>query len=552
MPVLLSTSYLRRSFQLVLRLDPDGMSQEEAFDRAGNIIYEWARLKFAKIFRNMPARKQTYDEKSHGDELGAILKPEEGTFILRCAHPDGRIPGRLWITDVSLKRTAPEDGGAEGAYLLAVRLSVSSLQSCMEEVPFSCPDFVKAIADSIGLTDGLRLTRHPRLLSGREEVDRFIAFLGSGERRMPVVLLTPCVRPEDAPCGGYMMDGAQMAADLFGAAHVFQITQEANAYLTECLGRQWSAFDGTVRTYYPGLSFETSDCYQHPLLTRQRIRLRDVAESDDPALCMHEIEEYVRNHTLAQHILWEKLGVDFYLTAHQKELQRQRAASSQSRRDLIASYEEQLEQLQKQSDENLSLADSYAKDSELLRAESEQQLQLIQKLKMQISTLRYRLEEATGQSTDVNVPTDGGYGDIADWIAEHYPDRLALHPRGARSLKTASYADPSLVYRCLKLLATHYYDYRMGMINYEQFSAACKEVDPGLEERGAITDTAAGMQGEEYYVMYRGRRRKLERHLTKGVSKDRRYCLRIYFFWDDQDQIVVIGDLPHHLDTSIT
>lgn len=37
-----------------------------------------------------------------------------------------------------------------------------------------------------------------------------------------------------------------------------------------------------------------------------------------------------------------------------------------------------------------------------------------------------------------------------------------------------------------------------------------------------------------------------------GVSKDRRYCLRIYFFWDDQDQIVVIGDLPHHLDTSDT
>lgn len=439
MPVLLSTSYLRRSFQIMSRLDPEGMSQEEAFERAGNIVYEWARLKFANIFRNMPARKQTFDDKSHGDELGTICKPEEGIFILRCAHPDSRIPGRLWITDVELKKAA-WDGAEEPAYLLAVRLSVSSLQSCAEDVPFSCPSFVRSIAASVGLTDGVRIARHVHMLSEEEDVDRFIAFLESAERRMPVVLLTPCIRPEDASHGGYMMDAERMAGDLFGVAHVFQITREANDYLSERLGRQWSAFDGTVRTYYPDLSFENSDCYQHPLLTRQSIRLRDVVESDDPDLCMHEIEEYVRNHVLARHILWEKQGIDFYLTAHQRELQRQRAASSQSRRDLIDSYEEQLEQLQKQSDENLSLADSYAKDSELLREEGEQQRQLIQQLKSQIAALRYQLEEATGESTDVNVPTDGGYGDIPDWIAKHYPDKLTLHPRGARSLKAACYA----------------------------------------------------------------------------------------------------------------
>ena len=77
-------------------------------------------------------------------------------------------------------------------------------------------------------------------------------------------------------------------------------------------------------------------------------------------------------------------------------------------------------------------------------------------------------------------------------------------------------------------------------------------MDPGLAEGGSITDAAAGMQGDSYFLQYNGKKRKLERHLTKGNSKDRRYCLRIYFFWDDQDQVVVIGDLPHHLDTSTT
>lgn len=326
----------------------------------------------------------------------------------------------------------------------------------------------------------------------------------------------------------------------------------SNRDLTNCIGRQWSAFDGTVRTYYPRLSFENSDCYQHPLLTRQSIYLRSVSPSDDPDLCMHEIEGYVQNYVLAQHIQWDEIGIDFYLITYQNALREQRASSSQSRKDLIASYEDQLEQLQKQSDENLSLADSYANDYEKLSEEYDQQRQLIAQLKVQVASLRYQLEEATGEPTDQNVPIDGNYIDIGDWIATYYPDKLKLLSRAARSLKTACYENTSLVFECLKLLATRYYDYRMGTISYEQFTAACKAVDPGLEERGAITDVAAGMQGDEYFVQYQGKRRKLERHLAKGNSKDRRYCLRIYFFWDDQNEIIVIGDLPHHLDTVAT
>lgn len=260
----------------------------------------------------------------------------------------------------------------------------------------------------------------------------------------------------------------------------------------------------------------------------------------------------MRNHVLAQRVLWDELGIAFYLTAYQSHLQEQRVASSQSRKDLIASYEEQLEQLQKQSDENLSLAESYYQDCESLREECEQQRQLIGQLKAQVTTLQYSLEDATGESTDQSVPVDGNYADIGEWITKYYPGRLKLLSRAARSLKTACYENPSLVYECLKLLATHYYDYHMGIISYERFMTICKTIDPGLEERGAITDVAAGMQGDEYYVQYQGKKRKLERHLAKGNSKDRRYCLRIYFFWDDQDQIIVIGDLPHHLDTVAT
>lgn len=124
---------------------------------------------------------------------------------------------------------------------------------------------------------------------------------------------------------------------------------------------------------------------------------------------------------------------------------------------------------------------------------------------------------------------NGSYTEIEERVKQYYPEKLMLLLRAARSLKNACYIDGKLVYKCLKLIATSYYDYCIGIISYNEFTDACKQIDSGLEERGAITDTAAGMQGDTYYVQYRGKKRKLERHLAKGNSKDGRYCLRIYF-----------------------
>jgi hypothetical protein len=44
----------------------------------------------------------------------------------------------------------------------------------------------------------------------------------------------------------------------------------------------------------------------------------------------------------------------------------------------------------------------------------------------------------------------------------------------------------------------------------------------------------------------------LDLHLRKGSTKDDQYCLAIDFFWDDQEQQVVVGWLPGHLDNRMT
>ena len=69
----------------------------------------------------------------------------------------------------------------------------------------------------------------------------------------------------------------------------------------------------------------------------------------------------------------------------------------------------------------------------------------------------------------------------------------------------------------------------------------------GIEHSRSISETRAGEQGEEYYIRYKGRREFLEWHLKKGTSRDGARDLRIYFFWDGEDEEIVI--LASFLDT---
>ena len=541
----LSSSYLRRSFQLLAQLGSEKISGDEAFERASNIIYEWAKRKYSSIFRQMPYFKETLDDRRDGNEIGIIYEPENNLFIFRGAHPDAHTPGRLWTTDVQISKH-------DAVYYFAARLSVTSLQSCNEEVPYSCPTFIRDIINTIGLFDIIQISDKPHFISTQDDAQHFVDFLESTSRFMPVLLLSPCYYEDNAEHNGYTANAYQIAKHLRGVAHVFCTTIETNDYLRDQIGSQWIPYNGAVRTYYPNLSFSESDLYQHPLLTPQQIQFRKANDNDQSGSWIRDVETHIQLYSVRQRVPWQECGMLFYLSAHQELIKKQRIASVQSEEQLIALYEEQINQMQKQCDESLAIADAYANDYENAIAENEQLRQQFNRLKGQISTLRSALESALVQQGQETIPIYNSYSEMAAWIDQYYADKLLLHPRAKRSLKNACYEDVPLVYKCLSLLATSYYDYRMGLITYDDFRTAYKNIDSGLEESGAITDIAAGMEGETYFVQYKGQKHKLDRHLTKGNDKDKRYCLRIYFFWDSQEQLVVIGDLPHHLDTRAT
>ena len=88
MAVQLSSSYLKRSYQLLAKLCVGEMGAVQAFERSGDIVYKWARKKFKNIFRQIPAEKTTLDDKRDGNEIGVIVDQDRARFILRAVHPD--------------------------------------------------------------------------------------------------------------------------------------------------------------------------------------------------------------------------------------------------------------------------------------------------------------------------------------------------------------------------------------------------------------------------------------------------------------------------------
>lgn len=143
------------------------------------------------------------------------------------------------------------------------------------------------------------------------------------------------------------------------------------------------------------------------------------------------------------------------------------------------------------------------------------------------------------------------YEGIQNWVETQFASRMRLHSRALRGLKDAEYENVGLVCDLLELLAVDYVDSKRGNRDaWRRFEEGITQL--GVQYSKSISETRAGEQGDEYFVMIRGQKEFLEWHLKKGSSRIPTKDLRIYFFWDEEDEEVVVGYLPGHLDTRIT
>ncbi|MCK6456328.1 MAG: hypothetical protein L6Q92_07340 [Phycisphaerae bacterium] len=516
-----------------------------------NAICDWLESKFPERLSPSTRAGDSFEVDVHGQRLECVAIPEDGLWSVRLLQPDApfkdraAVPGRTWTTEIALARTPL-------GVRFGIRVLSASLRYADEPVILTRPRIVVDLAARFGLREAHPIRATAWQPQSESDLLALQELLQSPGRGLPVYLLTvPDARKLTMRVAPFLLDHESLARRVQGVAYVITMPWELGFKWTELVGKPWSAFLGAVRTYRPGLDFDMDLPTDHPRLLAERIlafRYKDLTME-------RAFEEFLVDrafeHSAGRHVDWGPCL--FYVDARRRRAELARATASEDS-EWRALYEEEIkslaakiEQLEHERDDALGIAESAERDRDYYTAEN-------QRLRARVDSLGFQLSQKTGKSVDETTPLPNSYEDITDWVETELVGRLILHPRAVNALKKAKYEDVSLVVNALLLLANEYRSMRLGNADAKTaYESGLRKL--GLRHDGSITSERAGQEGDEYFVRYpvcTQRRQFLELHLRKGASKDERYCLAIYFFWDDETQQVVVGWLPSHLDTRQT
>lgn len=524
---------IRRAFQLSASVYIKNDIKDTVKFHARN-IYNWGKnhLPEDNPFRKFPG---TFSWSKAGYRMETICDYDKPYFCLLLEHPDSDVPGRVWLVEAELFSDGKD-------VIMGTRVSYTS-QSADDYLPkIAPPRFVNIAYNKRELFDaGYMIMDEPRFVDCDEDLDALFDLVTSEKRKLPIIVVTErSVRGREAVVeNGYLVSPEKLAQEVGLFAHVYCIPAEYQGKWTDCVTYGWSVYDGAIRTYFPGVDFDSDNYWRHPVTVPNTILMSSL-ELDDQTCTggdayLYILAEKTRRNRLDQRIDWESYGHKFYYSA-KRELVQSDTVSDEVRITL----ENNLEDVKR---ENETLwADLEKTDDELQDAKEK-----IHKFESLILALETALKSA-GKDGPICIPDDCTYAMLPEWISNNYPGRIVLHSRAERELKKFEFEDVSFVYEVIMLMGTEYYKMKKYGFDYvEAYEQKCAEL--GIEETITGSDSSLGEYKEDYYVKHHNKKMKLDRHIKKGVSRDARETMRIYFFWDSENSEIVIGSICQHLRT---
>ncbi|HOR54090.1 MAG TPA: hypothetical protein PLM30_02590 [Synergistales bacterium] len=527
---------------------------EDPFFRTIEESVRWLAQKVPTPLPEAAGQGESFVLEEPGQRLECVSIPEKGVWAVRFSHPDAgmgelrAVPGRTWLSDLSVTKT-------DRGILFGVLISCSSLPDRDDFVAFIRPGIIKSLADTVGLSQVRPLDGEPWGVRTSAEVGRLFELVFAPERTIPVIVATQPDRSKWTLPGEFpewTIDCRELARKTLGYAHVACLARDASFEWTDRVGKIWSVFDGAVRTYMPGIDQEKDSPRSHPLAMKDRIYYWRYRDGFGESAFVEEVIAKTRVANPRVQFEWKPLVFLAEARLVQADLRVRELKERLGEKDCekcIAEFDELREAMQARIDESeesaaemAALATDYASEADYHRNRGNTLAAALEALR---SAMKVPVDDP-----DEEVPIPHDYEAMPQWVEKNLAGRVELLPRARNALKKARYKGVELVYRALLLLATEYRDMRYGMLSLADFEGCCREL--GLEHRPAIREKSAGEQGDEYYVSYppgTSSRRLLDTHLAKGVSRDERETLRIYFFWDEESSQVIVGWLPSHLDT---
>lgn len=529
-------SVIRPISQVTLKLRaPD---DRDRFNSTVDSVLQWINRRAGRRLPDEAWQRRSFELSDIGTQrAAAIALADPKYWAARLDDADKDVPLRTWVTEIGV---GVDDAGD---VLFGARL-VSATRGVDEAFERSIPGFVKAIIGSgLAELDGQQLTRQPRLVDTEEDVEELVLLLEDSSRQADVLVLS---LPEGSVDPMAASASAQKIHDAtLGAAHVFVLTGPGSFMLTRTVGRDLSVFHAGVRTYRPGFRAWIDQPTSHPLSLQHRITEWN---EEGPAA----YERWIVNQLLASsvHGMDREDRLPAFNTVRQLYALAERnkvKTSGGSDAELIRLFEQDNEQLRRELKEQKELHDGLLAAGD---AEREAAVQDANAARSQALERMHRIRVLTGRLDALNgraeTPIPCNLDNFEEWCREHLVGTVELANRAFQGVRKSEFHDPSFIYRTLLLLRDSYVPMRLE--GTPESRDAYQHALAGLQLEDSATGEATKYASETYSVQYGGSRRALDRHLKGSDSRDRKYGFRLYFFWDDEGQVVVVGWLPSHLD----
>lgn len=508
-----------------------GKTVPEAVEAARTVILDW--LRNHQGVRSIPDRAWTGEafEVDASQDRPVAVEASDAIWAMRYDNPNEQVPGRIFRTEAII-------GWRESEALLGVRLSVISREW---NIPFykTVPRIVSELVERPGLTDyGYPLTTRPWQLVNEEDVGSLVQLLESDRRSRPVFVVSLDGQ------GSSFIDAEWLAIRTAGLAHVVTIPSNLSWALSAEIGDRLSVYGGAIRTYHPGFDRSTSRFEQHQIATPSWIRQRFARDRDFlGVLVARSIDLSVSGTDLEDRLPSFSSVRDAVAARRLKQAKRGSASDA----EIIKLYERENAALREDRDQALDLAAGTDKELQEARKELERVEGRLFQYQQRVAQLESAMA-ARSQSEDVDIP--GTLSDVDGWVARYFAGRLHLLPRAIRGARRSVYGDVPLVYQCLQLLGSRYREMRLGNVDKAIIDGLCRELKIEISSTG---DRARLMQWpEDYEIPWSGGVRFLDTHVKKGTAHDPARSLRIYFFWDPDEEQVVVGHMTDHLTNDMT
>lgn len=389
-----------------------------------------------------------------------------------------------------------------------------------------------------------------------EEVEDFIGLLTSPHRSLPVIVISSVNWKQwtfTPTPPAYLVNADYLAPRVKGYAHVVRLGFKAAFEFSDRVGRCWAVYDGACRTYFPHVNFDRGIPAQHKCNLKDAIWFWKHADSQGPNAYTSFLIDMAHHVASTNRTNWQ--GLYFVPDARilQSELALAHAnhvanapAREQALQNHVSALQRKLASANEENSDWLTELEKAQEAADFYKQENTA-------LRLQLDAMRAHLTRQSGASLDEEIPIPTNFHVMGDWVRRHLAGRLVLLPRAERGAAKADYVEVPQVYRALLILASEYRNSRMGIGSNEEFRAALAKY--GMNFSGSIDKSRAGQEGGVYYVNYplgTDQKEFLQYHIERGNSRESRYCMRIYFFWDADTSQVVVGWLPSHLNNRIS